>query len=296
MPPLKSIDADDLGKGPLPGLERLCGESAGEHILHDAALDGVERIEAAISRYTYEPHRHDTYAIGVTLRGAQSFHYRGGRHISLPGQCLILHPDEIHDGKAGDEGGLRYRMLYLDTSVLADALAPLGERLPFIADPVISDPELLRLALSILAIEDTKFASLQIDGLIAEMTPVLLRLAGGSRPKSASSPINRLHRVRDYLDANRFSHVGSDKLEDVAGLDRYTIARQFRRQFGTSPHRYLLMRRLASARERISLGEPLADIAADTGFADQAHFTRHFKKAYGMTPGRWAQLTMRSGG
>lgn len=294
MPPLKSVDADDLGKEPVPGLERLCEGGAGEHILHDAALDGVERIEAAIARYSYEPHRHDTYAIGVTLQGAQSFHYRGGRHVSLPGQCLILHPDEIHDGKAGDDGGLRYRMLYLDTAVLADALAPLGGPLPFIADPVISDPELLRLALSILAIEDSGFARLQIDGMVAELAPVLLRLAGESRSKSSPKPVDRLHRVRDYLDANRFSQVGSDELEDVAGLDRYTMARQFRRQFGTSPHRYLLMRRLGSARERISLGEPLADIAADTGFADQAHFSRHFKKTYGMTPGRWAQLTMRS--
>ena len=282
----------------MPGLERLCAANtgnleAGEHILHDAALDGIERIEAAIARYTYEPHRHDTYAIGVTLQGAQSFHYRGAQHLSLPGQCLILHPDEIHDGKAGDASGLRYRMLYLDTAVLDDALAPLGRTLPFIAEPVISDPELLRLALAILTIEDTKFARLEIDGRVAELAPVLLRLAGDAGRRSSKQPVSRLYRVRDYLEANRFSQVGSDELEDVAGLDRYTIARQFRRQFGTSPHRYLLMRRLGSARERISLGEPLADIAADTGFADQAHLTRHFKKAYGMTPGRWAMLTMR---
>lgn len=285
----------DLNRPDRSGLERLCAARAGEHILHDAALDGIERIEAAISRYTYEPHRHDTYAIGVTLEGVQTFFYRGARRASLPGQCLILHPDEIHDGAAGDESGLRYRMLYLDPAILADALAPLGETsLPFIAAPVISDPELLRLALSILEIEDTKFARLEIDGHVAELAPVLLRLAGDNGQKTSARPVDRLHRVRDYLDANRFAQVASGELEDVAGLDRYTIARQFRRQFGTSPHRYLLMRRLGSARERISLGEPLADIAADTGFADQAHFSRHFKKAYGLTPGRWAQLTMRS--
>ena len=218
------------------GLERLCED--GEHILHDAALDGIERIEAAISRYSYAPHRHDTYAIGVTLEGVQTFRYRGTGRASLPGQCLILHPDEIHDGAAGNESCLRYRMLYLDPAVLAGALAPLGETLPFIADPVVSDPELLGLSLSILAVEDTKFARLEIDGLVAELAPVLLRLAGESRPKSSARPVNRLHRVRDYLDANRFSQVGSGELEDVAGLDRYTIARQFRRQFGTSPHRY----------------------------------------------------------
>ena len=57
------------------------------------------------------------------------------------------------------------------------------------------------------------------------------------------------------------------------------------------PHRYLLMRRLARARALVGAGAPLAEIAAAAGFAAQAHFTRHFKKAYGLPPGRWAALT-----
>jgi AraC-like DNA-binding protein len=50
------------------------------------------------------------------------------------------------------------------------------------------------------------------------------------------------------------------------------------------------MRRLQRARRMIADGEPLAEIAADAGFSDQSHFSRHFKKAFGVTPGRWAAL------
>ena len=78
----------------------------------------------------------------------------------------------------------------------------------------------------------------------------------------------------------------------MSGLDRFTLARQFRRVLGTSPHRYLLMRRLERARQMIARGESLAGAALETGFADQAHFTRHFKRAYGLTPGRWASLAV----
>ena len=286
--------ADDLGQAGRSGLERLCEGATDDRIIHDPALAGLERIDVAISRYSYAPHRHDSYAIGVTLAGIQSFFYRGARRISTPGRCLILHPDEVHDGAAGDAGGLHYRMLYLDPARLVEALAPLGAGLPFIREPVIADPALRLLSLSILDIDDACSASLRLDGLVAELAPVLLRLAGQAGRRQGASPTRRMHAIRDYLDANRFRQVNSGDLEAVAGLDRFTIARQFRRQFGTSPHRYLLMRRLASARERISLGQPLADIAADTGFSDQAHFSRHFKKTYGMTPGRWAQLALRS--
>jgi AraC-like DNA-binding protein len=51
-----------------------------------------------------------------------------------------------------------------------------------------------------------------------------------------------------------------------------------------------MMRRLQRARTLIEAGEPLAEIAAATGFTDQSHLNRHFKKAFGLTPGRWATL------
>ncbi|HBO7078925.1 AraC family ligand binding domain-containing protein, partial [Pseudomonas aeruginosa] len=71
----------------------------------------VERIEAYFAGHGYDPHRHDTYAIGQTLAGVQSFRYRRSQRHSLPGGCLVLHPDELHDGEAGSQEGFRYRML-----------------------------------------------------------------------------------------------------------------------------------------------------------------------------------------
>jgi AraC-like DNA-binding protein len=84
--------------------------------------------------------------------------------------------------------------------------------------------------------------------------------------------------------------VRSGELESVTGLDRFALSRHFRAAFATSPHRYLLMRRLQQARAMIGEGSELSDVAFATGFADQSHLNRHFKKAYGMTPGQWAAL------
>ena len=80
----------------------------------------------------------------------------------------------------------------------------------------------------------------------------------------------------------------------VSGLDRFTPCPAIPRSLGTSPHRYLVMRRLEKARGMIGSGRSLVEIALETGFSDQAHFTRHFKKAHGMTPGRWASLCGRA--
>jgi AraC-like DNA-binding protein len=172
------------------GLERSCEGSKRERIVAAPGADGIERIEARFFGDAYARHRHDTYAVGLTLFGVQRFWYRGAERVSLPGQIIVLHPDEVHDGGAGDETGLSYRMLYVEPALIAEALDEAAAP-PFVAEPVIND------------------------------APLAAVLA-----------------------------------EALSALDA-----------------------------------PLAEIAAATGFADQAHFTRHFKKAYGLPPGRWAALT-----
>jgi len=84
--------------------------------------------------------------------------------------------------------------------------------------------------------------------------------------------------------------IRSAELEEVTGLTRYDLARQFRAAFGTSPYRYSLMRRLDCARAELRRDRSLADVALTAGFADQAHLSRMFKAAFGVTPARYRAL------
>ena len=109
--------------------------AAGDRIRNGTGAEGVERMEASFHGRPFAPHRHDTYAIGVTRSGVQSFNFRGQRWHCLPGQCHILHPDETHDGSAGTDEGFSYRMVYLDPALVQEALD--GKPLPFVANPVV---------------------------------------------------------------------------------------------------------------------------------------------------------------
>jgi AraC-like DNA-binding protein len=79
-----------------------------------------------------------------------------------------------------------------------------------------------------------------------------------------------------------------DELEQLAGLDRWALARQFRAAFGTSPSRFRTHRQLDLLRRSVTSGASLMDAALEAGFADQSHMSRQFKRAYGLTPARWA--------
>lgn len=272
----------------LDGLEHSC-KPVRDGLRRLGTAEGIEQIEAAFSGEGFSPHRHDTYGIGITLSGVQTFRYRGAARASLPGNLIVLHPDELHDGAAGTESGLVYRIVYVEPEKIAAATGLTG-RLPFVPDPVVDDPH-WQLALATALHEfDASGSALSADMLVSVIAEGLQRHGDDGPLHPARGVSAAIEACRRHLRENCLRDVGSGELEAIAGIDRYELARQFRRAYGTSPHRYLIMRRLDHARQLLHHGAALADAAAELGFADQAHFTRHFRKAYGLTPGRWRQL------
>jgi AraC-like DNA-binding protein len=272
-------------------LEGSCGERARDWIRLAPGWRGVERIEARFSGQGYAPHRHDRYAIGITLMGVQSFRYRGAAEASLAGEMFVLHPDEQHDGSAGTEAGFRYRGLYLEPRLVQEAASETLLPLPFVAAPVSRDRRLAAALAPALADLARVPEALERDAIVAALAAALQALDPASAQRRLAPPAWRaVGAARDFLEAHLDRTVGSAELEQAAGLSRWELARQFRRCLGTSPYRYQLQRRLERARTLIRRGSGLAQAALAAGFADQAHLTRQFRSFYGMPPGRWAAI------
>src|SRR5260370_41107552 len=124
-----------MNEGAVSPLERSCGAAAADWIRIASSCRGFERIEPFFSGHAFDPHRHDTYAIGFTTHGVQSFRYRGTAEHSVAGQVFVLHPDETHDGHAGTSAGFRYRILYIEPGAIRDALGK-ARPLPFVREAV----------------------------------------------------------------------------------------------------------------------------------------------------------------
>jgi len=251
---------------------------------------GIERIEAYFSGYAYDRHRHDRYALGYTVHGIQRFSYRGTKRASGPGLSMVIHPDETHDGQSGNREGFTYRMLYIEPSLVLEALGDTPRRLPFVATAVTADAQLHRALIHALHDLERPVVAMELDDIVTRLADVLIALDRSFPTRVAPIFETAVRRARDYILENCTCTVSSIDLERASGLDRFTLARHFRRRVGTSPYRYLIMRRLDKARADISRGLDLCDAAAANGFADQSHFSRQFKQAYGISPGKWRSL------
>jgi AraC-like DNA-binding protein len=278
---------------------RAAGRSGGaaraDWLRSRALSDGVQVLQAWFAGHGFDRHRHDTYAIGLTDVGVQAFDYRGVVEVSTPGQVVVLHPDEPHDGRAGTADGFGYRIVYVAPARVAEAARAIRGRpgpLPFVRAPVGANA---RLAAAIVAAFRHGSEPLAVDELILHLTEALIDAdpsAAGAVAPARLDP-SAVGRARHFLDATTTRVVRSAELEAVSGLSRYELARQFRAALGTSPYRYSLMRRLDGARRQLVGSRPLADVALASGFADQAHFSRVFKSTLGLTPARYRALTSR---
>lgn len=244
----------------------------------------VELIEVQLRGAAYSPHRHDTYTIAVTMTGVQSFNYRGNSWRSLPGQALILHPDEVHDGYCLDQNGFSYRAAYLPPAHVQTVVG--GAALPFLAEGVSTNADLVGSALRLIASCSAGHDPFGYEDALHQLVSVMQRCEG-AQPIKRTINHEAVTRVREFLDSVPEPGTSLAQLEAIAGYDRWQLSRDFRSLLGTSPYRYLQCRRLERAKQLMRNGLGLAPAAHEAGFADQSHFGRIFRQTFGTSPLAW---------
>ncbi len=256
-----------------------------------------------LEKYRYAPgpaeelpkHSHDEYQICLSLDFPGVYRYRGTKHPVPVGSLSVIHPGEVHSANDPEERltPSSFRMMYAEPAVLGEAAtrAPgRGQILPFFRDPVILDRDLARDFLRLhVALEGAAPRLEQDARLISVLTQLVERHAGvcSSPPPGRERRAVRL--TREYLEDNLGQSVPLEELARLANLSPFHLARVFRDEVGLPPHAYQTQARLGRARSLLLQGWPAAHVAQETGFADQSHLIRHFKRLVGVTPGRYAE-------
>ena len=242
-----------------------------------------EVLHARFRDHAYPPHTHDAWTLFIVDAGSVRYDLDRHERGADASMVSLLPPHVVHDGRIGRTGGYRKRVIYLEPDVLGEAM--IGRA---VDSPVIADPGLRRrlsaMHDALRCVDDALEAETRLAFVIER-----IRRAYGSIDAAAPVRTSDLaEALRAYLDGHVTQAVTMAEGAAAVGASPTQATRAFASAFGITPHAYVLARRLDIARDRILEGEPLAAIAADAGFFDQAHLTRRFKRFLGVTPGRFA--------
>jgi AraC-like DNA-binding protein len=249
------------------------------------AVPGVnEVLHARFTDHAYPMHTHDSWTLLIVDDGAVRYDLDRHEHGALSTVVTLLPPGVPHNGAAATAEGFRKRVLYLASAQLDTEL--IGRA---VDRPEFTDPR-LRLAV------DRLHTTLLRPGeeLAAESGLALICAQLRQRLRCDQSPAPPRDavlagRLRELLDARYTVGLSLQEASAVLYSHPAHLVRVFSREYGLSPHQYLTGRRVDLARRLLLSGMPTSEVITRTGFYDQSHLSRHFRRILGISPGRFAR-------
>jgi AraC-like DNA-binding protein len=256
--------------------------------IRPASLPGTELMAVYESSRRWHAF-HERYAFAVFRRAAAPVRYRDREQRIVDGAVVVREPGEAHSYTLVAKPA-EFKVLFVEAPLVADAAREVGHPgiLHFAPVPM-SDPELFWLLCRLCnSIEDDDDL-LEQQALFA-MWMVALARRTERPPRATQLNDSRLAvaRAKAYLSEHYSESVSLHDLALVSGFSRFGLVHAFTKQVGLSPHAYQVHVRIERARSLLQQGISPATVATSMGFADQSHFTRHFKRILQVTPSQYA--------
>ena len=257
-------------------------------------LAGTEVVAARYRDRVFPPHAHEEYVFGAITAGAERLSIHGTDHVVDRRRLILIAPGEVHSNRGLDGDCFAYSVIYAPAASVADAFADCTGRstvaLPRFASPAPAAPDLrARLLWTHATLMGSRDRLDQESAILAFLEMLFRTQCDGAAVRPAHPGTNEMKRARDYIEAHYRRGVSLRDLARMAGVSRFHFVRSFKEYVGLPPAAYQTHLRVAEAKRLIRDGCGLAEAAAEVGFADQSHLTRHFQRLVGTSPGRYAQ-------
>lgn len=257
--------------------------------VRDPDLPQVEARFSCYRQQVFRKHTHDAYAIGLVQQGVTDF-WCSGKTVAIgPGDIALINPEQVHACNPRPSRALTYWMFYIEPDLMCeiarDVFGDDGEY-PRFAHSVVQDPRLWQGFADLYALMSSPSDRLEKQVCLYDTLSRLVSQHTTRRAPALSHDDSSelMQAAQAYLLKNVTHNISLEELAAHVGLSPYHFLRRFRATFGMPPHTYRLQQRIHLAKRMLADGTPIVQVALDTGFTDQSHFTRRFKTFVGTTP------------
>lgn len=261
--------------------------------LRGDAYKGMEMHAAEAGLHRYIRHSHDEYSVILVTQGAKLLSVERSSFTVEPGQIVVVPPGTSHECEPLKGQHWAHRCWYISPKLVAELT---GDRSFLSAPPKIApvtDDPLLARRLAKAHREASEVRSLVADDMLHRLLATAVRRASSKTATDTGEKHHekRLKRAQGYiqlLESTVEQPLDLERLAELGGVSRFQVIRDFNAHFHMSPGRALADLRLRRSKLLLRAGLSLTETSAQLGFADQSHFNRSFKAAYGVTPGRYS--------
>jgi AraC-like DNA-binding protein len=254
-------------------------------------LQNLEIAQTTYIDYEFPRHLHETYVIEVVIEGCVEFDYAGKRHLAPAGSIILIQPEDVHTGRSSIcNQSVTYWSFCPRTEWMQWFLKTIDshERTIVFQSPTLNDPRVSRLLKAAHDALQNQYEMLHSESLMILAFSYLLQNQHSTMRKE-NEP-HAIHIAKEYLNANFSEQIHLTHLAQVSGLSSFYFLRTFQKATGLTPHEYLCNLRVEKARKLLATGASISDTAIQTGFVDQSHLHRHFRRLLGITPGKYRAI------
>ncbi|AIQ59093.1 AraC family ligand binding domain-containing protein [Paenibacillus borealis] len=261
-------------------------------VKYDAELK-VEAYHFQGIMQKFPNHFHEYYVIRYIEQGQRFLSCKNKEYTIEPGDLLLFNPRDNHACEQIDGKTLDYRCINIQPEIMSKAVLDITgkEYLPYFTPQVIFHSEwvpVLRELHQMLMEEERDFRKEEsffflLEQLIEDYTEQAV-------PAENTEQSAEVRKVGEFLEQHYMDNILLADLCNLTGLSKYYLLRSFTKQKGISPYSYLETIRIDKAKKMLEQGVKPIDVAQETGFTDQSHFSNFFKKFIGLTPKQYMNI------
>ena len=255
-------------------------------------LFNVQLVHGMNVDHRFPRHIHSSFLLGMIEQGERIVEIQGESFTIKSGECFLLKPFEPHLCSVSTTEPHDYWALSIETDQMQKIFEDIRgtpASIPMFSQQHVREPSLfLAMQAFVTAVEKNEELFLQ-DSLFREVMRLCVIRDIEERVSLKRINSYAVTRVREYLEQHFDEKI---RLEDLAAFGRispFYLTRIFQQEIGVPPYEYLVKLRLKHAQRFLKAGESIAGTAYRTGFSDQSHFSRFFKRHVGLTPGKFVR-------
>lgn len=239
-------------------------------------LDGIELKSATFIDKKFPVHFHQSWSLAFIEYGSENISFNNFDFILNKNALVLIPPYSLHKNWGNKNNAWAYKAIYISN----DFIKTVSKKLFADYSHLASIPYFLSYCNNGFDVNEKSIFNI-LENLF------LNALNDKTKPYFQKHTNEPFSQILNYLSLNYSQSITLENIEKKFNINKFKLQKSFKNKIGLSPLEYQMSIRIENSKQLFYTNTPLVEIALESGFYDQSHFTHCFKKYVGVTPGSY---------